>query len=53
MPAVCNRDPFAAAVALKIDGLSMFAAAAKKGPKGELPFTHLIVEPGEAKAIII
>ena len=31
----------------------MFAAAEKKGPKGELPFTHLIVEPGDTKAIII
>ena len=48
-----NRAPFAAAVALKIDGLSMFAAATKKGPKGELPFTHLIVEPGENKAFVI
>ena len=41
------------AVALKIDGLSMFTAAESKGSKGELPFSHLIVMSGEKNAIVV
>lgn len=50
-----RRQPVAdeTGVLLTIDGLSLFTAAEKKGTKGELPFTHLIVKSGQENATLV